>query len=103
MLIQPFVENAIIHGVGHLKEKRGIITVTFTQSDNLLTCEIKDNGVGREQAKKFKSQIAEQHRSVAMEVTAQRLQAMAGNDKSLIVNDLKNNGGTEIILKISLL
>jgi hypothetical protein len=38
-----------------------------------------------------------------MEVTAQRLQAMAGNDKSLIVNDLKNNGGTEIILKISLL
>jgi LytS/YehU family sensor histidine kinase len=103
MLIQPFVENAIIHGVGHLKEKKGKISVTFTQDNNLLTCIIKDNGVGREQSKKFKSQIAEQHRSVAMEVTSERLRAMAGNDKSLIVNDLPNHGGTEIILKISLL
>lgn len=103
MLIQPFVENAILHGVAHLKDKRGKIEVIFTQNEDDLICEIKDNGVGRVQAKLHKSKMAKEHRSVAMDVTQERLKAISGNDKSLVVNDLKNNGGTEIILKIRLI
>lgn len=100
MMIQPFVENAIIHGVGHLKNRKGKIELNFNQEAEYLTCKIKDNGVGREKARFFKSQITEQHRSVAMEVTRERLSAMEGNDKSLIINDLGEEKGTEIVLKI---
>lgn len=45
MLIQPFVENAIIHGLMEKKENK-IITITFKKDENFLICNIKDNGVG---------------------------------------------------------
>jgi len=100
MLIQPFVENAIIHGVAHLRKKKGKIEVHFTQQNDRLICKIKDNGVGREQAKLLKSQIEEQHRSVAMEVTRERLEALDGHGKSLVINDLEE--GTEVVLAIKI-
>ena len=103
MLIQPFVENAVIHGIAHLQKKRGEIQVRFTQEDDYLICEIKDNGIGRHQAKLLKSQLHQQHRSVAMEVTRERLMAMEGDDESLIIRDLEGEKGTEVLLKIKLI
>jgi len=52
LLIQPFVENAIKHGIGNSKQS-GIIKVSIFEVDNLIQIEISDTGVGREMAKSF--------------------------------------------------
>lgn len=48
LLIQPFVENAIKHGVSGLKDRKGNIRITFDYTDSLLCITIEDNGVGIE-------------------------------------------------------
>ena len=47
MLVQPYVENAIKHGVSRLMDRRGEIKVRFEQQDGKLICTITDNGIGR--------------------------------------------------------
>ena len=46
MVIQPFVENAIVHGL-EPKSRKGFISVSFSKENNLLNCMISDNGIGR--------------------------------------------------------
>lgn len=46
MVIQPFVENAIVHGL-EPKSSKGFISVSFSKENNLLNCMISDNGIGR--------------------------------------------------------
>jgi ligand-binding sensor domain-containing protein len=72
MLIQPFVENAVIHGFAGL-ESGGELTVTFDKIENkTLTCFIEDNGVGRPKTKKVSDT---QHKSFGTLITEERLQA----------------------------
>ncbi|MDF1697287.1 MAG: histidine kinase [Saprospiraceae bacterium] len=71
MIIQPFIENAIIHGVKPLKERRGKIDVKFSVKHSILECRVQDNGIGREAASKLKKT---KHKSVAIEVAKDRLQ-----------------------------
>lgn len=70
MIIQPFIENAILHGVKGLSQRRGKINVTFAQKGNKITCKIRDNGVGRKAAAKNKTSS---HKSVALDVVKERL------------------------------
>lgn len=75
MLIQPYVENAIWHGIVNLKGKRrGQLVITIQQTNDLLSVSIKDNGVGREKAMSFRKN--QRHKSVGMQLTAQRLKIM---------------------------
>ncbi|NOQ76089.1 MAG: tetratricopeptide repeat protein [Crocinitomix sp.] len=69
MIIQPFVENAIWHGLLPAKKKgKVIVRLKSTKKMNMLICEIKDNGVGiRQQAKR------KEHESKGMKITEQRL------------------------------
>ncbi|MEM6966231.1 MAG: two-component regulator propeller domain-containing protein [Bacteroidota bacterium] len=106
MMLQPFVENAIIHGVAHLHES-GKIDIHFLQKNKILECSIKDNGIGRAKAKTIKSQIAHQHKSAALEVTQERLDILLKNnssEKGLEIIDLKNEAGeaegTEVIVRL---
>ncbi len=46
MIVQPFIENAILHGVSHLKKKDGKIDLNFNLNNNILTIEVIDNGFG---------------------------------------------------------
>ncbi|MCI4443413.1 MAG: hypothetical protein JHC39_07905, partial [Lentimicrobium sp.] len=46
MIVQPFIENAILHGVSHLKENDGKIDLNFYLKKNILTIEVIDNGFG---------------------------------------------------------
>ena len=71
MLIQPFVENAILHGMAG-KTGKGRITVSFTQQENYLHCVIEDDGVGRIKAAEMKQDFM-QHKSAAITVTQERL------------------------------
>ena len=109
MMIQPFVENAIIHGI-HTVEN-GLINITFTQMGKLLECTITDNGIGREAAKARKSQKDQQHKSAALEVTQERLDILQngklGKKKSLEILDVVDAegkvAGTRVVLRMPLM
>lgn len=78
MLIQPFLENAIIHGIAS-NLKVGVVEVKFSVNESALVVEVIDNGVGRDVANLMKSQKVQQHKSVALEVIQTRLENL-GND-----------------------
>lgn len=78
MLIQPFVENAIIHGIMH-KIGTGNITISIVESDmpKTLKCEIVDDGIGRKASKNLKlNNHGKKHKSVGMQLTRERLEAL---------------------------
>lgn len=79
MMIQPFIENAIIHGIAGI-ESVGKINVSFSIDENFLFAKIEDNGVGMKRAKQLKSQKMQQHKSVALEVIQNRLQNLSNGE-----------------------
>lgn len=72
MLIQPFAENAIWHGLMH-KKGIGQLDIQLCAEAKILTCTIIDNGVGRNMAATFKSRSAEKNKSMGVDITAGRL------------------------------
>ncbi len=105
LLLQPFAENAIWHGLMH-KEGNGALEVAFELEDNMLNCYITDNGIGRKKAATFKSKSAEKQKSLGMQITAGRL-ALLNHDIEqtfLNVEDLVDEEGqatgTRVTLKI---
>lgn len=104
MLLQPFVENAIIHGMKE-KQEKGNIYVRFIEEDDFLVCEVEDDGVGR-----FYKESAKEHTSLATSLTNDRISffnnASASNDYNLQIIDLKSEQGspcgTKVILTIPL-
>lgn len=107
LLIQPYVENAIWHGLMHKKEG-GKVTVHIEQAEiHLLRVTITDNGVGRANAALLKSKSATNHKSFGMRVTSERIQLINQLYQShthVHVNDLVNDQGegcgTEVVLTI---
>lgn len=73
LLIQPYVENAIWHGLMH-KQEGGTVQLRVEQpGDNLLRVTISDDGVGRQKAAELKSKSATPRKSFGMEVTSERI------------------------------
>ena len=73
MLLQPFIENSIKHGIANLNAK-GEITLKMVQEDDNLICTITDNGIGREASAAQKERsVQTKHRSMGMEITQNRL------------------------------
>ncbi len=109
MLIQPFVENAIWHGVTS-KEKNINITIDFKKEINQLACIISDNGIGINQSLKNKNEGNELHHSVGIENIHNRLRLL--NEKhalksSLTIQDKSTLGradekGTIVTIRIPL-
>lgn len=104
LLIQPFVENAILHGLVP-KEGIGKIDVNFDVENNQLVCTIKDNGIGISQSKKLKENSVQAHQSMALEITKKRLEIMEATiSKSAQIeiqelNDGHSNG-TKVTLRL---
>jgi len=73
MIIQPYVENAIWHGLLHRDQPGGKLCVKLWREDDQLNITIEDNGVGREEAKRLKSKSATKHKSHGMKITAERI------------------------------
>lgn len=73
LLVQPYVENAIWHGLMH-KPEGGTVQVEVSQPQpNRLHIEVTDDGVGRQRAGELKSKSAGSHKSFGMQVTADRI------------------------------
>jgi sensor histidine kinase YesM len=107
LIIQPYVENAIWHGLLH-KETNGHLSIRVSMNgDSMLQCIIEDNGVGRDKAKELKSKTATSRKSLGMQLTENRLSLLnkhAELNASIEIIDLRNGNeeaaGTKVILKI---
>lgn len=104
MLTQPFVENAIIHGIMH-KQDKGSISVKFFKSNDSIIATIVDDGVGRDEAFRIKKKSDAGHKSMGMQVTKDRLELLNdihGSNFNATIFDLKNVDGKPIGTKVDL-
>lgn len=104
MLIQPFIENSLIHGLLH-KSGHKIIEVSF-EINEVITCTIIDNGIGRKEAKLIQERQFRNHESFAISAIKRRLSILEmrfGENYNVEYIDLESNSescGTKVIIKI---
>jgi len=105
MILQPYIENAIIHGLVH-KLTPGQIAIRFQQKGSWLLCSIEDNGVGRSKAAEIKRQSGLNSKSRGMMITKERLEILSkkSDEKfSVKVIDLKDENGEPAGTRVELL
>jgi tetratricopeptide (TPR) repeat protein len=106
LLLQPFIENSIIHGVVPKKEN-GKIDVVFEIDEENLVCTIQDNGIGIYHSQSNKEKLVHVHKSMALSITKNRLKMMETilqKETSLQISEISDETneilGTKVILTI---
>jgi ligand-binding sensor domain-containing protein len=107
MLIQPYVENAIWHGLLHKETADGKLFIRFYQlHSNLLLVEVEDNGIGRDKAKELKSKEVIKKKSYGMQISKDRISLineLYQMNATVQVEDLTNGrevSGTKVTIQI---
>ena len=107
MILQPYVENCVHHGIRHKQNGKGMVSISFYLENDVLFCCIRDNGVGRAKSQEFKNLQTDEHQSRGMNLTKKRIDLLNMLNKeqiSIQIIDLTDgNGaskGTEVVLKI---
>jgi sensor histidine kinase YesM len=97
LLIQPYLENAIIHGLAQ-KRSQGKINLFYIMDGNHLHVTVTDNGIGIEAAKKRSQNETSLHKSVGMSITQKRLELLDGSqrNKMVTVKEVKDRLGEVI-------
>jgi ligand-binding sensor domain-containing protein len=104
LLLQPFVENAILHGLRHRNEAGGILEISLKSENEFLEITIKDNGIGRIASAEINKTKTIIHKSKGLDLTVQRITALGellDQPSDYQVFDL--NEGTQIYIKIPLI
>lgn len=104
MLVQPFLENAIWHGLRYRAEK-GFLKLSFEKSEQYLKITIEDNGIGIEESKKQKTRHQKTREGRGMKNTLERIQLLNDLYKKNItcsVKDKENNSGVLVTIQINL-
>jgi|GEM_PF-262493 len=106
MLLQPYVENAIKHGILHKKEG-GKVAIIITRDGGSIRCIIEDNGIGRAGAALLADHAGQKHISLGTQITNQRVEAFNVSYNSNIsleitdlVNDTQEGNGTRVAINI---
>jgi sensor histidine kinase YesM len=109
MLIQPYVENAIKHGLLHKKDN-WLLHISFERKENTLIVMVDDNGIGRKRSQELQKLKLKQHQSFAMSANEKRLNILnKGLEKPIalqIIDKTNDSGeacGTTVILNIPIL
>jgi LytS/YehU family sensor histidine kinase len=119
LIIQPYAENAIWHGLMHLpgrsqgtpseqagKKEKGHLEIELYIKDKILFCKITDDGIGRKKAAELRSKSSLTKKSMGMRITADRVAILQKeqNENSISVNDLVypdgSAAGTEVLIKM---
>jgi ligand-binding sensor domain-containing protein len=109
MILQPYVENAIWHGLMH-KDGRGKLLVQVKDMGHQIQCIIEDNGIGRLKASEFRGKQTDHKKSVGMQITSDRI-ALINRiyqiDTQVHVVDLMDEHGkatgTRVVINIPLI
>jgi LytS/YehU family sensor histidine kinase len=99
MLLQPLVENAIIHGIVP-RNSKGNIHIHFDTQNNQIAIKITDTGIGYNFSKKLKKNSVLSHKSMALEIVKNRIEMLGG---TFSINEITENNiilGTEIKILI---
>lgn len=105
MLIQPYIENAIWHGLRY-KETMGMLAVAFVMEDDKLMVVIEDDGIGRTKSQEIKTNNQKTNRSTGLKNTRNRLKIlneMYHTDFRVAISDLyedKEDTGTKVTIEI---
>lgn len=104
MLLQPFVENAIWHGLRY-KEGKGNLAIRFSQESDFLKITISDDGIGRKRSIESKTVNQKKMKSTGIKNVEDRLEIIKSVfKKELVIDiqdlDIENKSGTEVVLKL---
>lgn len=103
MMLQPYIENAIWHGLSHKKEERKL-HIKILRKGDAIAFHIMDNGVGRKRASELKSQYRQQHNSKGMELLSKRFKLLAKeygtNIHTTIVDLMENDHASGTLVEI---
>jgi hypothetical protein len=110
MLVQPYVENALKHGLFHKKNSRTLQVSFSKNSQDIIQCVIEDNGIGRKKAKEINQKRPKSHKSFGLQATNKRLDLLNyGRTNKIGVNikdlydDMNNATGTRVVLTIPII
>jgi LytS/YehU family sensor histidine kinase len=110
MIIQPYVENAVRHGLFHKEDGEGLLLIDISIEGENLKCVIEDNGVGRKKSKEIDSWRDLQHKPQSTRITQERIDLLNKSTQSdkyrVTIKDICNRIGdvkgtqVEIILPL---
>lgn len=100
MILQPFVENAIKHGILP-KEEGGTVSISFTQRGSTLVCKIQDDGIGRTLSAEINKQSIRAYKSRGLQLIKNRVEMLNKLDYNITIDfEDPASGGTIVIIKI---
>lgn len=108
LLIQPFVENSIWHGIMLKASQDGWVHINVSSNNNTIVYTIEDNGVGRKKAQNIRSKQDTERKSLGFKITAQRinlLNSLYKNEFKIQYFDLEKEAGqagTRVVITIPL-
>ncbi|REG92846.1 tetratricopeptide repeat-containing sensor histidine kinase [Algoriphagus antarcticus] len=106
MLLQPFIENAIWHGLMNRQSNaEGLISISLKQKVDQLICQIEDNGVGRQKAFELKKSSVWKSKSLGLQLTEERLRLMSKEFKKQLIkiSDLKDKAGEALGTRVTVI
>ncbi|MBK9042676.1 MAG: histidine kinase [Saprospiraceae bacterium] len=100
LILQPFVENAIWHGLRN-NEKGGVVTISIQKFEHTLVFNIEDDGVGRQKARDLKSKSGSINKSYGIDITLQRLKHLH-KENDIVIHDLFDEDGKACGTKVTI-
>jgi len=109
VMIQPFVENAILHGLRHKTDGNGLLELHFGARDHILECRIRDNGIGRQESERINKAKDKLYKSQALTIIDEKVKTLKEINnvdiKIAIDDELNENGkgaGTTVTIQFGL-
>lgn len=105
MLIQPYVENAITHGLMNKENGKGQLNIELQLQNGQILCVVEDNGIGRVKAEEIKHQKNDNHHSMGTNITESRLRLvneLYGRSMKVDYTDLTDDKGDPAGTKVEI-